>query len=229
MGELAALVTKAIPFLLQGTFVTLGLVFGSLIVGFILGVPMAIGEVYGNTLVSKAVEVYVWFFRGVPVLVLLFLFYFGLFNIIGLDLPAFAAGVVVLGLRSAAYQSQVFRGSIQSLGRGQMMAARSLGMSDRKAIWFVILPQALRLSIPGWSNEYCILLKDSAITYAIGVMEIMTRGNFIATTSYRPMPIYIIAAVIFIILTYGGVFVLNVLEKRVRIPGYDEKIEEVRF
>jgi polar amino acid transport system permease protein len=110
-----------------------------------------------------------------------------------------------------------------------MLAARSLGMSDTKAIWFVILPQALRLSIPGWSNEYCILLKDSAITYAIGVMEIMTRGNFIATTSYRPMPIYLIAAVIFIVLTYGGIFLLNMLEKKVRIPGYDEKTEKVSY
>ncbi len=229
MGELGALIAKAVPFLLQGTFVTIGLVFGSLLVGFAVGIPMAIGEVYGRTLVRRVIELYVWFFRGVPVLVLLFLFYFGLFNIIGLDLPAFAAGIIVLGLRSAAYQSQIFRGSIQSLGRGQMLAARSLGMSDTKAIWFVVLPQALRLSIPGWSNEYCILLKDSAITYAIGVMEIMTRGNFIATTSYRPMPIYLIAAVIFIVLTYGGILLLNVLEKKVRIPGYDEKVEEVKY
>ncbi|MFP4266997.1 MAG: amino acid ABC transporter permease [Spirochaetaceae bacterium] len=223
------LIARAIPFLLKGTYTTLGLVGGSLFFGFLLGVPLALGEVYGNRILARAVRLYVWFFRGVPVLVLLFLFYFGLFNLIGLDLPAFAAGIVVLGLRSGAYQSQVFRGSIQSLGRGQMMAAQSLGMSDKKAVWYVILPQALRLSIPGWSNEYCILLKDSAITYAIGVMEIMTRGNFIATTSYRPLPIYIVAAVIFIILTYGGVALLNILEKRVRIPGYDERVEEVRF
>jgi polar amino acid transport system permease protein len=228
MGDLGVLIQKAVPFLLQGTSVTLGLVLGSLLFGFFLGVPMAVFEVYGRRLVSWLIGVYVWFFRGVPVLVLLFLFYFGLFNLIGLDLPAFTSAVVVLGLRSAAYQSQIFRGSIQSLGRGQMMAARSLGMSDRKAVWYVILPQALRLSIPGWSNEYCILLKDSAIAYAIGVMEIMTRGNFIATTSYRPMPIYLIAAVIFIALTYGGVWLLHILEKRVKIPGYDEKIGEVK-
>lgn len=217
------------PYLLQGTFVTVGLVLGSLALGFVLGVPMAVGEVYGSRLIARAVALYVWFFRGVPVLVLLFLFYFGLFNLIGLNLPAFISGVVVLGLRSAAYQSQIFRGSIQSLGRGQLMAARALGMSDVKAIWFVILPQALRLSIPGWSNEYCILLKDSAITYAIGVMEIMTRGNFVATTTYRPMPIFLTAAAIFILLTYGGVGLLYFLEKKLRIPGYDEKIGEVKY
>ncbi|MFW6344000.1 MAG: amino acid ABC transporter permease [Sediminispirochaetaceae bacterium] len=228
MESITAIV-DALPYILKGAAVTAGIVIGAMSLGLIAGIPMAAGQVYGNGFVRFMVGIYVWFFRGVPVLVLLFLFYFGLFNLIGLDLPAFAAGIVVLGLRSGAYQSQVFRGSIQSLGRGQMMAAQSLGMSDKKAVWYVILPQALRLSIPGWSNEYCILLKDSAITYAIGVMEIMTRGNFIATTSYRPLPIYIIAAVIFIILTYGGVALLNILEKRVRIPGYDERVEEVRF
>ncbi len=229
MADLGELIAKAVPFLLQGTSVTLGLVFGSLLLGFILGVPMAVAEVYGGRVINRVVELYVWFFRGVPVLVLLFLFYFGLFRIIGLNLPSFIAGMVVLGLRSAAYQSQIFRGSIQSLGRGQMLAARSLGMSDVKAIWFVILPQALRLSIPGWSNEYCILLKDSAITYAIGVMEIMTRGNFIATTTYRPMPIFLVAAALFIVLTYGGILLLNWLENRLRIPGYDEKLDKVRY
>jgi len=229
MTDLFELLTRAVPFLLQGTGVTLSLVLGSLAFGFVLGIPMAIGEVYGGRLLSRIIRIYVWFFRGVPVLVLLFLFYFGLFTLIGLNLPAFLSGIIVLGLRSTAYQSQIFRGSIQSLGRGQMMAAESLGLSRTGAIIHVILPQALRLSIPGWSNEYCILLKDTAVTYAIGVMEIMTRGNFIATTSYRPMPIFLTCAVIFIFLTYGGIYLLDFLEKKVRIPGYDEKTKEVTY
>ncbi len=229
MADLFELLVRAVPFLLQGTGVTMSLVIGSLLIGFLLGVPMAIGEVYGGKSAARIIGLYVWFFRGVPILVLLFLFYFGLFNLIGLNLPAFLSGMIVLGLRSTAYQSQVFRGSIQSLGRGQMMAAESLGLTRTGAIIHVILPQALRLSIPGWSNEYCILLKDTAITYAIGVMEIMTRGNFIATTSYRPMPIFLTCAVIFIILTYGGIHLLHMLEKSVRIPGYDERTKGVTY
>lgn len=229
MPDIINMLVGAIPFLVRGSGVTLGLVAGALLIGFILGVPMAVAEVYGSRFVARLMNLYVWFFRGVPVLVLLFLFYFGLFNLIGLNLPAFSAGVIVLGLRSTAYQSQVFRGSIQSLGRGQMMAAEAIGMTKKKAIIHVILPQALRLSIPGWSNEYCILLKDSAITYAIGVMEIMTRGNFIATTTYQPMPIFITCAIIFIILTYGGVYLLNLLEEKVRIPGYDERQKGVSY
>ncbi|GAH00882.1 unnamed protein product [marine sediment metagenome] len=215
------------PFLKASSIITIGLVGGALFLGFIIGIPMAVGQVYGSRFVANLISFYVWFFRGLPVLVLLFLFYFGLFSLLGLNLPAFTAAILVLGLRSAAYQSQIFRGSIQSLGEGQMLAARSLGMKKSEAILYIILPQALRISIPGWSNEYAILLKDSAITYAIGVMEILTRANFIATRTYKPMPIFLTCALIFITLTYGGVKILDFLENKVRIPGYGERRSEI--
>ena len=227
MNENLALIYQSLPYLLKGCTITIGLVGGALCLGFVIGIPMAVGQVYGNKYLSGLISLYVWFFRGLPVLVLLFLFYFGLFSLLGLNLPAFTAAILVLGLRSAAYQSQIFRGSIQSLGEGQMLAARSLGMKKSKAILYIILPQALRISIPGWSNEYAILLKDSAITYAIGVMEILTRANFIATRTYKPMPIFLTCAVIFIILTYGGVKILDLLENKVRIPGYGERRSEI--
>ncbi|HBY57155.1 MAG TPA: polar amino acid ABC transporter permease [Candidatus Atribacteria bacterium] len=220
MVENFLMIFQALPYLLRGSLVTIGLVGGALFLGFIMGIPMAVGQVYGNKLIANLIFFYVWFFRGLPVLVLLFLFYFGLFSLMGLNLPAFTSAILVLGLRSAAYQSQIFRGSIQSLGEGQMLAARSLGMSKIQAIWNIILPQALRISIPGWSNEYSIILKDSAVSYAIGVMELLTRANFISTRTYKPMPVFLTCALIFLLLTYGGVKVLNLLEKKVRIPGY---------
>ena len=222
MSENLAVVYQSFPFLIRGVMITLGLVTGALGLGFVMGIPMAVGQVYGNKTISGIISFYVWFFRGLPVLVLLFLFYFGLFSLLGFNLSAFTAAILVLGLRSAAYQSQIFRGSIQSLNEGQMLAARSIGMTKVEAIWYIILPQALRLSIPGWSNEYAILLKDSAVTYAIGVMEILTRANFVATRTYRPMPIFLTCAVIFIVLTYGGVKLLDLLEAKVKIPGYGE-------
>jgi polar amino acid transport system permease protein len=220
MTENFLLVYQSLPYLLKGSIITLELIGGALALGLIMGIPMAIGQVYGNKYVANLISFYVWFFRGLPVLVLLFLFYFGLFLFLGFNLTALTAAILVLGFRSAAYQSQIFRGSIQSVGEGQMMAARSLGMTKFKAIWCIILPQALRISIPGWSNEYSIILKDSAVTYAIGLMEIITRGNFIATRTYQPLPIFLTCAAIFLILTYGGVKLLNILEKKVKIPGY---------
>ena len=172
---------QALPYLLQGILTTLGLVLSALLLGFIIGVPLSIGQVYGPPWMKWISGVYVWFFRGLPILVLLFLFYYGLFSMIGLNLSAFISAVLVLGLRSSAYQAQIFRGSIQSLGQGQLLAAQSLGMGKLEAIWSIVLPQVLRMSIPGWSNEYPAMLTESAVTYAIGVMEVLTRGNFIAS------------------------------------------------
>jgi polar amino acid transport system permease protein len=213
-------VVDALPYLLQGSLVTMVVVVGAMALGLLLGIPLAVGQVFGTNRVSRCIAVYVWFFRGIPILVLLFLFYFGLCGLLDINLSAFTVAIVVLGLCSSAYQSQIFRGAIQSLPRGQMLAARALGMSDLKAIVVIILPQALRLSISGWTNEYSIVLKDSAIAYALGVAEIMARTHFVATRTYQHLPLYLAAGVLYLVLTYAGTRALHLLEERTRIPGY---------
>lgn len=223
MMESVAAIREALPYLLQGSLVTLGLVAGALGLGLVIGTALAVGQVYGSPWVRRLVFVYVWFFRGVPLLVLLFLFYFGLFTLFRINISAFTASVIVLGLISAAYQSQILRGSILSLPEGQMKAAKALGMSHFESIFFIILPQAFRLSVPGWSNEYSIVLKDTAVSYALGVMEVMARAHFVASRTYEHLPLYFAAGVIFLILTYGGTRVLRFLEDRVRIPGYSQR------
>jgi polar amino acid transport system permease protein len=220
MSEGLAAVFNALPYMLGGSLITILVVLGAMGLGLILGIPLAVGHVYGSTAVRRSVGFYVWFFRGVPLLVLLFLFYFGLFSVLEINLSAFTVAVIVLGLISAAYQSQIIRGAIRSLPEGQFRAARALGMSDVKAVLHIILPQALRLSLPGWSNEYSIVLKDSAVTFALGVPEIMARTHFVATRTYQHLPLYILAGLIYLALTYAGVKGLRMLEKKVRIPGY---------
>ena len=192
-------ILDALPYLLQGSLVTIGVVLGAMGLGLAIGVTLALGQVYGPRVLQVPIGLYIWFFRGVPLLVL--------FSLMGLNLSAFAVAAIVLGLISAAYQSQIFRGAILSLPEGQLKAARALGMSDTRAIVSVILPQALRLSIPGWSNEYSIVLKDSAVAYALGVAEVMARAHFTA-------------GLIFLVLTFLGTRGLRTLEERVRIPGY---------
>jgi polar amino acid transport system permease protein len=220
MPEGLIAIGEALPYMIEGSLVTLIVVAGAMALGLALGVPLAVGQVYGGFLVRRVVGIYVWFFRGVPLLVLLFLFYFGLFTALEINLSAFAVAIIVLGLVSAAYQSQIFRGAIRSLPEGQLKAARALGMSDFQAIRAIVLPQALRLSIPGWSNEYSIILKDSAVTYALGVAEVMARAHFVATRTYQHLPLYFAAGVIFLVLTWLGTRALRVLEEKVRIPGY---------
>ena len=212
---------EALPYILEGTLVTILLVVGALFLGFCLGVPMAVAQVYGPKPVSRLVGFYVWFFRGVPVLLLLFLFYYGLFGLIGLEIGTIGASCIVLGMTSAAYQSQIFRGAIQSLPAGQLKAGRALGMRDSQSIIHVILPQALRLSIPGWSNEYSILLKDSAMCFALGTPEIMARTHFVASRTYEHLPLYITAGLIYFAITMAGVTLLRRLERKARIPGYN--------
>ena len=214
------IILESLPNIAFGLFTTLGLVLAALTVGFLVGLPLGVAQVYGGSLVSRCVGVYVWFLRGLPNLVLLFLFSFGIFPLLGLDLPAFFVGATVLGLRSAAYQSQTFRGALLSVDSGQMQAARSLGMTRITAIRSIILPQALRIALPAWSNEYPILLTDSSVCYAIGVMEMLTRASFQVSRTSAPTPIYLATAAIFIMLNYLGMRGLHYIEKRCSIPGF---------
>ena len=220
MSDAVSAVLTSAPYLLEGMCVTLALVALALLIGFLCGIVLTIGQVYGPRYIKRLVDIYVWFFRGLPNIVLLFLFYFALFPMTGFDVPAFAVAVVVLGLRSAAYQSQIFRGAIESIADGQMLAARSLGMTKWQSIRTVILPQALRLSLPGWSNEYPVLLTDSAVAYVIGVAELLTRTAQVISKTGEPMVLYLTCAVIFIILNYGGMMLILRVEKKVRIPGF---------
>ncbi len=213
-------VVEGLPYILKGVWVTMTVVAGALAVGLVLGVLLSIAQVYGNRILRRIVGVYVWFFRGIPLLVLLFLFYFGLLTALDIELSPFTVSIIVLGLISSAYQSQILRGAILSLPEGQLKAARAIGMSDREAIVFIILPQALRLAIPGWTNEYTIIMKDSAVTYALGVAEIMARANHVASRTYQHFWIYILAGFIFLVLTYIGTRLLRFLENRVAMKGY---------
>ncbi len=214
-------IIEAFPYILEGTLVTLVLVLGALSVGFCLGVPMAVTQVYAPRPFALVVSFYVWFFRGVPVLLLLFLFYYGLFGLMGIDIGTVGASCLVLGMTSAAYQSQIFRGAMLSLPAGQLKAGRALGFTDMQSISSIILPQALRLAIPGWSNEYSILLKDSAMCFALGTPEIMARTHFVASRTYEHLPLYITAGLIYFLITMAGVTLLRRLEQKVRIPGYN--------
>jgi len=208
-----------IPYILEGTLWTFGLVGGGLGLGFLIGVPIAIGQVYGGRVVKTILDVYVWFFRGVPLIVQLFLFYWGVFPAMGFKLGALATSIMVLGFRSGAYQSQIFRGAIESVDEGQLLAARSIGMTKIQSILHIVLPQALRIAIPGWTNEYAILLKDSAICFALGVMEILTRTRYVAVSLAMYFLPYLFAGILFIILTYGGTKIFNIIYEKVQIPG----------
>ncbi len=217
--ELFYTIFDALPYILGGSVVTIANVSIALAMGLVIGVPMAILQVYGSPWLRRCIATYVWFFRGVPILVLLFLF-FGLFVSLELSANPFIISCVVLGLTSTAYQSQIYRGAILALPQGQLKAARALGMRDSTAIRHIILPQALRMSIPGFANEFSILLKDSAICYVLGTQEIMARANFVASRTYEHLAFFAVAGALYFIITVIGFRILRKLEQRTYVPGY---------
>ncbi len=217
--ESFGVVWDALPYILGGSFVTLANVGVALAMGLVMGVPLAVGQVYGPSWMRRCISLYVWFFRGIPILVLLFLC-FGLFVSIGLPANPFFIACIVLGCTSTAYQSQIYRGAIQALPQGQMKAAKALGMKQSTAIRHIILPQVLRMSIPGFANEFSILLKDSAICYVLGTQEIMARANFVASRTHEHLLLFAAAGLLYFFITLVGVRLLRTLEQKIYIPGY---------
>ncbi|GAI66687.1 unnamed protein product [marine sediment metagenome] len=209
---------QIMPRLLEGAVVTLELTVCSISLGFVLGIALALGRLYGKRPVSLLCTGYIEFFRGTPLLVQLLILYYGL-PPYGIRLSSFVAGILGLGLNSAAYQAEYFRGAIQSVSQGEIMAARAIGMSRFKTIMNIILPQMLRIVIPSWSNELIYTLKYSSVAYMIGAPELMAQAKFIAADNFRYFEVFLVVAFIYLIAVVVLSRILSLVEKRVRIPG----------
>ena len=203
---------------MEGALVTVRLSIVGILLGFILGLPLAFGQVYGNRLIRGFVSAYERIVRSIPLLVILFLISYGLPRM-GIRFPVFVAAVLALGLRSAAYQSQIYKGAIQSVSGCQMRAALSMGMNKVTAFFYVILPQAVRIAIPPIGNETAILLKDTSVVYAIGMSELLRQGFYIFTNNGEATLILLTVAIIYYILTMTINSLLSLFEKKYRIPG----------
>jgi len=202
----------------SGTAITIGVTLAALPMGLIIGLIFALLHVYGGKGLSRLMTIYSTVMRGVPPIVLLFILYFIIAG--SINLSPFWAGSISLGVISSAYQLEIFRGALQSVSSGQMMAGRAIGMSRWLAVRYVVLPQALRLAIPPWSNEASIVLKDSSLVYALGVPEILRRAQQLSATTQQPFLAYGAAAVIYFILVFSANRLLDLLERRTRIPTH---------
>ncbi|BDC28618.1 Inner membrane amino-acid ABC transporter permease protein yecS [Bordetella parapertussis] len=148
----------------------------------------------------------------------LFIWFFGLPQF-GITLPAFACGVLGLGIYSGAYVSEIVRGAIQSVDRGQMEAARSLGMSSAQAMRIIILPQAVVRMIPPLGNEFIALIKNSALVSLLTIHDLMHEGQKIISVSYRSLETYLVVALIYLVLTTATTTILRRIEHRLRAGG----------
>jgi len=191
--------------------------------GFLLGLLLALTRVYANRALSGAANVYIQFFRGTPLVVQALLVYYGLppyLKSLGIEpFTPFVAACIALGLNSAAYQAEYFRGAIQAISSGQMQAARSMGMSKMQAVRSVILPQALRIVLPSWSNELIYTIQYSSVAYFLTLEELTFASMKIAARYARAFDSYATAGVIYVVIVLLVSRLLAYAESRLRIPG----------
>jgi len=211
---------------MQGAGVTLELTAVGLLIGFVLGLALALAKTFGAPGVSKFATGYIELFRGTPLLVQLFLIYYGLPSL-GITLSQTLSAYLALGLNSAAYQAEYLRGAIQAIGPSQMMAGRSIGLSRWQTIRFIILPQALRLALPSWSNEPISLLKTTAVVFLIAVQDLMAKAKRTATITYNPIGSYLAVAAVYLVMVFALNALLKWMERKTKIPGFDIDVKRV--
>lgn len=205
MGQNWMAAIDSIPILNKAALLTLELTAGAVAIGVVIGLFMALARLSKHKLVRAGAIAYIDFFRGTPLLVQIFLVYFLIPKLLNWEtLPnnyQYIAGVLAMGLNSGAYIAEIFRAGIQSIDRGQSEAARSLGMTHSQSLRYVILPQAFKRVIPPLGNEFIALLKDSSLLSIIAIQELFYSAKIIAGRTYQPIPMYIAAALYYLIMT----------------------------
>ena len=205
--------------LASGTLITIEITAAALVLGCVLGLLIGLGRLNPDRkIIYGLCTTYLTLVRGTPLLVQLFILFFGLPHF-DIQLPAYVCGIFGLGIYSAAYVSEIVRGSIQSVEKGQMEAARSLGLPHKLAMRKVILPQAFVRMIPALGNEFIALIKNSALVSLLTIADVMHEGEKIISVSYRSLEVYLAIAFIYLMLTSITTLILRRTEKVLRADG----------
>lgn len=209
-----SIVLPYLQLFIRGSLVAIEITALAVLMGVIIGTFVGMGKMSKVFIIRAICTVYVEVIRGTPLLVQLLIFYFGLPQIIGYSLSEFPAAVIALGINSGGYVAEIVRGGILAVDKGQMEAARSLGMSYAQAMRYIILPQAFKKMIPPLGNEFITLLKNSSLATTIGFPELTRAAQVVAGNTYRPFEPYITAALFYLIMTLSFTQILGVVERR---------------
>lgn len=207
---------KYMPLFWKATLMTVEISALSIMFGFLIGLFSALGKMSHNKLISIPSKFYVWFFRATPLLVQIFLIYFGLPQF-GIRLSPFVAGVIAMSINAGAYYAEIIRAGIQSVHHGQMEAARSLGMSYPLSMRRIILPQAIKVIVPPFGNESIILIKDTSLLSTITILEVTLMAQRLISSTWKPFELYLIAAFYYAVITSVLNFFLHRYEKKLAI------------
>ena len=207
------LVSSFTKILIPGIKVTIPLTLASFAFSFLLGMILAIVQVANVSILKQAARIYIWIFRGTPLIVQLFIIFFGLPRV-GITLEAFPAAVIAFGMNLGAYNAEVFRSAIQAVPQGQMEAAQMIGLNYPQTLIRIILPQAFPIAFPSLFNNLISLLKDTSLASSITVIELFTTAQQIAARTYEPFALYCEAAVIYLIFSTALTWLQSWLEKK---------------
>jgi len=192
--------------IIEGAWVTLQVSVVAMLIGVVFGGGFALMKVSRNPVFRGAAGFYVWFFRGTPALLQLLILYFGLPQVIDNqqftnELTAFRAAIIAFGINEGAYMTEIVRAGILSVDTGQMDAAKSLGMTQMRAMRRVVLPQAMRVVVPPTGNEFISMLKNSSLAFTIGLVELLGAAKLIYAVNFRFMELLVVAAIWYLAFT----------------------------
>ncbi|MBS4697729.1 MULTISPECIES: amino acid ABC transporter permease [Aeromonas] len=210
------------PLLSAGLIFTVPLTLITFVLGILLGLLVALARLYGPTPLVVLVRFYVWLIRGTPLLVQLFLIFYGLPSA-GIVLDAFTAAVIGFTLNIGAYSSEIIRATLAAIPKGQWEAAYSIGMNWPQVMWRVILPQAARIAVPPLSNTFISLVKDTSLAAAVTVPELFQAAQRLASVTYEPLILYIETAIIYLLFSS----VLSTLQDRLERKLTHKETREV--
>lgn len=202
---------------ISAALLTLRLTITSLIIGCLIGLIVAFLRISSNKWLNKLATIYIGLIRGTPLIVQIAILYFGIASVV--TFSQFWAGALALAIHNGAYIAEIFRGSIQSIDKGQMEAARSLGMSYPLAMRRIILPQAFKFSIPPLGNQFIIGLKDSSLVAYVGMSDLWGSGLSEAASNYRQLETYMVVGIYYLALVLLFSFLLRKLERRMDIDS----------
>ncbi len=212
-----SIIPGIMPALLLGARLTVELATIAVAIGLVIGSFVGIGRVSANRIIRLVTGVYVDFIRGTPLLVQLFLVYFGLPSILGRPIPPFVAAITAMGINSGAYVAEIVRAGIQSVDRGQTEAGRSIGLTYSQTMRYIIFPQAFRRIIPPLGNEFIAMLKDSSLVSVIALEELLRKGQVVITRTFRPFEVYMVVALIYLVMTLAISRLVAWSEKRLKV------------
>lgn len=207
-----------LPILLKGAIVTVEITVCSFVLSTLLGLVLALMRVSANRLLSGVAATVINVIRGLPIIVQLFYIYFVLPDL-GVQLSAFQAGFIGLGIAYSVYQAENFRAGIEAIDRGQIEAAQSIGMRGPLIMRRVVLPQAFRIALPPYGNTLVMMLKDSSLASTITVAEMTRAGQLIASSTFQNMTVFTLVALLYLALSLPLVYALRRLERRLGMKG----------